>query len=80
MGFIRRTLVGGALAAGAGYAGYRLLLDEAARENLRLAFGRIANVAEEIADRVGTLQPDDSAVPEVDVREDVRRQWESLGL
>ena len=82
MGFVKRGILRIAVLVGAGYAGYRLLLDDAARENVRMAFKQVTKVTGEMVDRAMAMSGIDVA-DEGPVRESGRdavyAQWENLG-
>ena len=76
-GLLRLVLAGGVV-AGLGYAAYRTLLTEQARDDLTDGVRGVRDSWERISDAVG-LSPADAEAERVAAQEDARLQWERLG-
>ena len=76
---LRNAIAAALLLSGAGFAAYRMLLSDEAKENLRQAAESVRVACEKICDPINGAQ---GTVMEGDLpnRERTRNQWRSLGL
>ena len=76
---MRNTIAAALILSGVGFAAYRLLLSDEAKEDLRHATKSVRVACEKICDTINGAQ---GTVMEGDLpnRERTRNQWRSLGL
>ena len=76
---LRNTIAAALILSGVGFAAYRLLLSDEAKEDLRHATKSVRTACEKICDTINGTQ---GTFMEGDLpnRERTREQWRSLGL